>query len=122
MYTVGIVKKLSAACAMRSTIWKQLGYQLSLDQTDLNIIAANNPHDVERCCSAMFNLWLDKQPDASWEILRKALVAVELEQLASIMNQQLSTEYMFSNGSAGASLDVTSKNTYLKSCCSDPTD
>ena len=40
----------------------------------------------------MLNLWLEKQPDASWEILRKASVDVELEQLASIINQRLSSE------------------------------
>ena len=92
LYAIGVVKQLSAACAMRSTIWKQLGYQLSLNQANLNIIEANYPHDVERCCSGMLNLWLEKQPDASWEILRKASVDVELEQLASIINQRLSSE------------------------------
>ena len=92
LYAIGVVKQLSAACAMRSTIWKQLGYQLSLNQANLNIIEANYLHDIERCRSGMLNLWLEKQPDASWEILRKASVDVELEQLASIINQRLSSE------------------------------
>ena len=88
LYDIGIIKQLSAACAAKSTIWIQLGLKLSLDQTDLDIIQANNPHDVERRCLEMFNLWLNKL-DASWETLRKALVYVELEQLASLIRQPL---------------------------------
>ena len=50
LYTIGIIQQLSAACAAKSTIWIRLGLELSLSQTDLDIIQANNSHDVERCC------------------------------------------------------------------------
>ena len=90
LYAIGIVKKLSGACATKSTIWIELGLALSLNQNDLDIIDANNRHDVERCCLAMFKEWLSKQPNASWETLRKALVDVELEELAGIIQHLLS--------------------------------
>ena len=81
---------MSAACATRSTVWKELGYKLSLDESDLAVIEVNNRHDIGGCCSAMFILWLQKQPDASWEKLKEALVAVELRQLASIIIEEFS--------------------------------
>ena len=89
LYRIGVIKKVSSACATRTTLWVQLGYELSLDQSDLNIIAANNPHDVERCCLDVFNLWLEKQPKASWEKLKRALIAIELKQLASVISEEL---------------------------------
>ena len=63
-----------------------------MSQADLDIIAANNPRSVESCCLAMFTLWLQKQPNASWEELKKALVAVELKQLANVISKELSPE------------------------------
>ena len=109
LYAIGIIKQLSAACAAKTTIWIQLGLELSLDQTDLDIIQANNPQDVERCCLGMFNLWLNKQPNASWETLRKTLVYVELENLASLIRQPLSP-HTFSDSTTDASnVDIGKK-------------
>ena len=107
LYTVGIIKELSAACATKSTIWMELGLTLSLDQTDLNIIEANNRHDVQRCCLTMFNHWLDKHSNANWETLRKALVDVELEQLASRIKQRLSVPMFSSNTTDPSNADVS---------------
>ena len=90
LYRIGVIKNVSSACATRTTLWVQLGYELLLDQSDLNIIAANNSHDVERCCLDTFSLWLEKQPKASWEKLKRALIAIELKQLASIISEELS--------------------------------
>ena len=87
---IGVVRLVSAACATRSTVWKELGYELSLDESNLDVIEVNNRHDIGRCCSAMFTLWLEKQPSASWEKLKEALVAVELGKLVNMINEKLS--------------------------------
>ena len=41
------------------------------------------------CCTKMIRLWLDKQPDASWEQLLQALKEVEMNDLASTTEQEL---------------------------------
>jgi len=47
-------------CAKSSQTWKDLGIELlGADNNDaLDVISKNN-NDVMRCCSAMFQLWLD---------------------------------------------------------------
>ena len=109
LYAIGIVKKLSAACAAKSTIWIELGLALSLNQNDLDIIDANNRHDVERCCLAMFREWLSKQPNASWETLRKALVDVELEELAGIIQQLLLLSVPSTTEASNAEVNIGKK-------------
>ena len=60
---------------------------------DLNTISANNRGDVIQCCSSMFSLWLERQPDASWKQLIEALTKIKLNQLASKIEKLLiSTE------------------------------
>ena len=39
----------------------------------LDVIGANYPLDVERCCSEMFKCWLRIDPEASWDTLILAL-------------------------------------------------
>ena len=50
----------------------------------LNAINHNNPGDPMQCTSAMFRLWLERQPGASWNQLIEALKApsIRLEALA----------------------------------------
>ena len=93
---MGVIREGSAACEMRSSA-KELGYELCLNESDLCIIAVNNPRDVVEHCSAMFTLWLDKRPNASLKILKEALVTVQLHSLTSI---RLSSEQ---------TMDITSK-------------
>ena len=59
--------------------WKQLGRNLDLDDTLLNIIEKNNPHDCERCCSKMLSEWLDLTPNASWKMLNNAMEKIQNE-------------------------------------------
>ena len=69
-----------------------------MSRTDLDIIEVDHEARVERRCSAMLGLWLDKRVDASWEALREALVAVELDYLASKVSKWLSpTQESFSS-------------------------
>ena len=55
--------------------WHDLGIELlnSNDVGELKTIEAEYPSDVNKCCTKMFDLWLMKQPTASWNQLIEAL-------------------------------------------------
>ena len=89
LLAIGVVQEVSSACTTKGTrIWKDLGFKLSLDESDLDIIVDNH-HDIVCRCTSMFTLWLEKKPNASWEELKKALVAVKLGQIASTITQAI---------------------------------
>ena len=73
--------------------WHYLGTELFdfKDVEELNIIEAEHPSDYKKCCTNMFNLWLKKQPTASWNQLIGALrqPGIELGTLASKIEQML---------------------------------
>ena len=70
--------------------WKDLGIELlGVGSNDaLNVIQSNNS-DVTKCCSAMFQLWLDRQPTASWRQLIEALKHLQLNYLAYQIESKL---------------------------------
>ena len=83
--------------------WHDLGIEL-LDSDDieqLDIIEAEHGSDLDKCCTKMFQLWLRKQPTASWNQLIEALRGpdIELHALASnieqILLQPKSQGYLF---------------------------
>ena len=75
-----------------ATKWHDIGIEL-LEQGDeeaLGIIQANNAGNVTECCAKMLQLWLRRQPNATWNQLICALrspgvhlndVAKEIESL-----------------------------------------
>ena len=73
--------------------WHDLGIELldSNDYKKLDIIEAEHPTDLSKCCTKMFNLWLQKQLTASWNQLIEALrqPGIELDVLASNIEQML---------------------------------
>ena len=73
--------------------WHYLGIELldSNDVGELNTIEAEHPSDLNKCCIKMFDLWLKKQPTASWNQLIEALrqPGIELGTLASKIEQML---------------------------------
>ena len=72
--------------------WYDLGIQL-LDVEDveaLNQIEVEYPSDLNKCCAKMFQLWLRKQPRASWYQLIEALRQVKLHGLAFKIEDMLS--------------------------------
>ena len=74
-----------------SSKWHDLGLEL-LEQEDeemLNQIENNNPNDVSKCCKEMFQLWLRKHTNATWNKLIEALVQVELNNLATTIEGML---------------------------------
>ena len=61
------------------------------DVQALDEIQNNYPKDANTCCTKMFKLWLDRQPEASWRQLIQALREpnIELKELANIIEQKL---------------------------------
>ena len=84
-----------------SSKWHDLGLEL-LEQEDeekLNEIETNNPNDVSKCCKEMFQLWLRKCTNATWNQLIQALKEVELNNLAAkIEGMLIPTEDTASTG------------------------
>ena len=67
-----------------SSKWHELGLEL-LEQEDegtLNEMEANYPSDVTECCKKMFQLWLDRCPNPTWNQLIQALKKIKLNNLA----------------------------------------
>ena len=74
-----------------SSKWHDLGLEL-LEQEDeerLNEIKNNNPSDISECCKEMFQLWLRKCTNATWNQLIQALKEVELNNLAAKIDGML---------------------------------
>ena len=64
--------------------WHDLGIEL-LDPKDIHTldeIQKNYPRDASTCCTKMFQLWLNRQPEASWEQLIQALRGIDLDEVA----------------------------------------
>ena len=73
--------------------WHDLGLELleQKDEEELNQIQMDNPNDGSKCCKEMFQLWLRKCPNATWNQLIKALEepSIELNKLASTIKELL---------------------------------
>ena len=79
-------------CAKGAQTWKDLGIELLEVGNDeaLDVISNNNSDsDVEKRCSAMFRLWLDRQPNASWRQLIEKLEQLQLNYLANQIKSKL---------------------------------
>ena len=85
---------ICSACTLNSELWKDLGIELLGKDgvNDLNIISVNKRGDVIQCCSSMFSLWLERQPEASWKQLIKALIKIQLNLLASKIKKSLKAD------------------------------
>ena len=73
--------------------WHDLGIEL-LSEEDvqaLDEIQNNYPRDASKCCTKMFQLWLERQPGASWRQLIQALREpnIEMNELADTIEQKL---------------------------------
>ena len=99
-YTVGknrpTLKLLNKLAKVYATAkWYDLGVELLAEEDvqALDEIQSNYPRDASMCCTKMFQLWLDKQPEASWRQLIEALREsnIELKELANTIEQKLIT-------------------------------
>ena len=78
-----------------SVKWHDLGLELlePEDEGKLNEIQYSSHRNISERCKQMFQLWLEKCPEATWEHLIQALKEVGLNQLASKIHLMLqSTE------------------------------
>ena len=73
--------------------WYNLGIDLlEVDDTEaLNTIQSEHPTDVNTCCTKMFQLWLRKQPTATWNQLLDSLrqPGIGLNHLATSIERML---------------------------------
>ena len=73
--------------------WHDLGVELLDfgDVEELDKIEAQYQSDLDKCCTKMFQLWLRKQPSATWNKLLDALrqPGIELHALANKIEQML---------------------------------
>ena len=70
---------------LQVTDWYSLGLTLELDSYDLDTIEENYRADKRKQTQNMFQLWLKKQPDASYEQLIKALHEVGDKSIANFL-------------------------------------
>ena len=77
-------------CAKGAQVWKDVGIELlgGRNNDALDVIENNNS-DVTNCCSKMFQLWLDRQPTASYRQLIQVLEKVKLNYLADQVKSKL---------------------------------
>ena len=81
---------MCAACNVNTQLWKDLGGELIPDAvTELNAISVQYRGNVVECCSSLFQLWLQRQPNASWKQLIEALKKVALNHLATLIEEML---------------------------------
>ena len=55
--------------------WRQLGNLLNIDQNSMDNLEHNYPNDCEKCCSRMFEAWLQEntKENTTWEFLINAI-------------------------------------------------
>jgi len=47
--------------------WRQLGGELKVKESQMDIIEKNHPRDCLRCCNEMFSEWLGTNYTATWD-------------------------------------------------------
>ena len=58
-------------------MWRDIGLQLNLELSDLNVIEADHPKSVRDCCTIMFDKWLKQDTKASWRTVLSACRTVK---------------------------------------------
>ena len=77
-------------CARSAQMWKDLGViLLGSENNDALEVIKNDNSNVMGRCSAMFQLWLDRQPSASWRQLIQALKELHLNYIAHQIESKL---------------------------------
>ena len=61
---------------VQTTKWYNLGLQLGIKDTELDVIEENNPKDIDTCKRKMFKAWLRITPSPSYQQLVEALQTV----------------------------------------------
>ena len=61
---------------VKTTKWYNLGLQLGIEDTELDVIEENNAKDIDACKRKMFKAWLRITPNPSYQKLVEALQTV----------------------------------------------
>ena len=61
---------------VKTTKWYNLGLQLGIEDTELDVIEENSPKDIDACKRKMFKAWLRITPNPSYQKLVEALQTV----------------------------------------------
>ena len=61
----------------------------------LDVISIDK-RNTYQCCNAMFGLWLQRVPSASWEQLIEALKELFMDDIVTELNKRLQGSYSFS--------------------------
>ena len=83
---------------MRDSIaikWHEVGVELLKQKGKevLRVIETDNAGNVNKCCTKMLELWLDRQPEATWNQLIEALRSpgIQLNDVASKLERMLTS-------------------------------
>ena len=78
-------------CAAGPNRWHDLGLILTgkSGKNKLDMIRIDQKHSISGCCDAMFALWLEIDPEPSWNNLIAALREISLEAIASDLTKIL---------------------------------
>ena len=77
-------------CAKGPQAWKDLGIELlGVESSDALDVLKSNHSDVTNCCSAMFQLWIERQPTTTWRQLIQALKQLQFNYLADQIESKL---------------------------------
>ena len=74
--TPSMKPQLKDLVLIKTVKWYNLGLQLGIDDTELDVIEENNPKDIDACKRKMFRVWLRITPSPSYQQLVEALLAV----------------------------------------------
>ena len=73
--------------------WYDLGVQLLNEEQakKLNVIQSDHPKDSDKCCTVLFNYWLEVDITASWDKLIIALRHIGKDVLADTIKRKTTT-------------------------------
>ena len=72
-----MIPKLKDLVLVQTREWYDLGLQLGVEDTELDVIQSNYPLNIRACRREMFKAWLRITPTPTYQQLVEALVAVE---------------------------------------------
>ena len=71
-----VLPKLKDLVLVQTKEWYDIGLQLGVEDTDLDVIQSNNPQNLRACRREMFKAWLKMTPTPTYQQLVDALMAV----------------------------------------------
>ena len=73
---------------MYAVSWKDIGVYLDMEIEQLLIIQADHPNNAVKSCNVLWEKWLTKKIDATWEQLFNATDHIQLPTLLSSVSLQ----------------------------------